>query len=78
MSAPIIIPKARLSAEALTGLIEEFVTREGTDYGHRDHHFEAKIAAVRHQIDAGQVIITYDPESETCNLVPAQQITPGG
>ena len=37
MSAPedlLVIPHHRLSAGALTGLIEEFVTRDGTDSGY--------------------------------------------
>ena len=31
-----IIPHERLSLEALQGIIEAFVTREGTDYGTQD------------------------------------------
>ncbi|MEM9189522.1 MAG: YheU family protein [Myxococcota bacterium] len=63
------IPPDRLSPEALRGLIEEFVTREGTDYGHMDHPFEEKVRAVRRQLDRGEAIIVFDPATETCNLV---------
>ena len=36
---PIVVPHTELSAEALTGVIESFVLREGTDYGERDVPF---------------------------------------
>jgi uncharacterized protein YheU (UPF0270 family) len=64
------IPPSRLSREALDGLIEEFVTREGTDYGEQEHTLEQKKRAVARQLDRGEVVIVFDPESETCNIIP--------
>ena len=37
------IPHRQLSDEALLGVIEEYISREGTDYGHREYSFEEKI-----------------------------------
>jgi len=67
------IPVDRLSAELLEAVIEEFVLREGTDYGDREVSLAAKIAQVRQQIARGQVVIVFDPDSETCNLLTRQQ-----
>jgi len=67
------IPVGRISPEALDGLIEEFVTRDGTDYGEQEQTLEAKKRAVAGQLDRGEVVIVFDPESETCNLVPKTQ-----
>jgi len=64
------IPASRLSREALDGLIEEFVTRDGTDYGLQEHTLEQKKSAVARQLDRGEVVIVFDPESETCNIIP--------
>lgn len=64
------IPASRLSREALDGLIEEFVTRDGTDYGEREHTLEQKKRAVARQLERGDVVIVFDPESETCNIIP--------
>jgi uncharacterized protein len=64
-----IIPADRLSPEALQGIIDEFVTREGTDYGHAEPNLEAKCAQVRRQLESGDVVIVFDPDGETCNLV---------
>ena len=63
------IPHRALSVEALRGLIEEFVTREGTDYD-REYSLEDKRNAVRRQLDRGEAIIVFDPETETANIIP--------
>jgi uncharacterized protein len=68
LSEPIFIPHAELSAEALRGVIESFVLREGTDYGEREYSLEQKVAHVRAQLERGQARILFDPESNTVTL----------
>ena len=63
------IPFQDLSDEALEGLIDEFVTREGTDYGHGDFTLEGKRADVRRQLEAGEAVITFDPRAATTHIV---------
>ena len=63
------IPYDQLSPEALHGVIEEFVTRDGTDYGEREVSVETKIGQVLEQIKAGKAVIIFDQESETCNIL---------
>ena len=67
----IVIPHAELSAEALRGVIESFVLREGTDYGAREYSLEEKVAHVRAQLERGQARILFDPESNTVTLLLA-------
>jgi len=69
LSEPIPIPHADLSAEALRGVIESFVLREGTDYGAREYSLEQKVAHVRAQLERGRARILFDPESNTVTLV---------
>jgi uncharacterized protein YheU (UPF0270 family) len=69
---PIEVPSAALSREALRALVEEFVTRDGTDYGAAERGLEAKVADVLRQLDRGEVRIVFDPDSETTTLVPAR------
>ncbi len=38
-----LIPHRELSPEALQGLIEEFVTRDGTDYGESEAALATKV-----------------------------------
>ena len=69
-SAPIIkIPSDALSPEALDGVIDDYVMREGTDYGHRDFDLEQKRDAVRRQLRSGRAVITYDSISHTTTIV---------
>ena len=65
------IPYSELSEEALRGVVESFVLREGTDYGQRDYSFEEKIAAVMRQLDRGEARIVFDPETGTVSIVTA-------
>jgi uncharacterized protein len=66
---PIEVPAAELTPDALRGLIEHFVLREGTEYGERDFTLEEKVAQVHLQIDRREVRILFDPASESVNLV---------
>ena len=62
------IPYTDLSEEALQGVIEEFILREGTDYGPQEYSLEQKIEQVREQLKAGTIRLTFDVDTETCNL----------
>ncbi len=59
----------QLSAEALDGLIEEFVSRDGTDYGRSELSLEEKKADVVRQLERGEVCIVFDTEMQSANLV---------
>ena len=63
------VPYTRLAAEVLRRLAEEFVTRDGTDYGAAEKSLEEKVADVRRQLERGEAAIVYDAESETINIV---------
>jgi uncharacterized protein YheU (UPF0270 family) len=68
------VPVKRLSREALDGLIEEFVTRDGTDYGSQEQTLDEKKSAVARQLDRGELVIVFDSESETGNIIPKDAI----
>ena len=67
------IPADRLSADALSAVIEEFILREGTDYGVSEVSLQNKIDQVRRQLSNGDVLITFDPVTENCNLLTPHQ-----
>ena len=66
---PIEVPYGELVAETLRALIEEFVTRDGTDYGPVERTLEGKVADVRRQLERGEARVVYDRETQTVNLV---------
>jgi uncharacterized protein len=70
-----IIPFEKLSAEALHGVVEEFVTRDGTDYGLVEIDLEQKMRSVLRQLEKGEAIIVYDEATMTTNIVLKDQIT---
>ncbi len=67
-AAPIAIPYQELSDEALRGVLEAFVLREGTDYGAREVEFETKVAQVRGQLERGEAQIWFDPETSSVDI----------
>lgn len=67
------IPPERLSPELLDAVIEDFVSREATDYGAAEVDFPVKVAQVKRQIARGEVVITFDPVTESCNLLTRHQ-----
>jgi len=70
------IPYQELSPDALRGVIEEFVTREGTDYGEAEISLETKIKQVLKQLHAGEAVIVFDQKTETCNIVSKENLGP--
>ncbi len=63
-----IIPVDRLSPEALRGVIEEFVSREGTDYGEREVSQETSFKQVKHKLEKGLAVLVFDDETDTTNI----------
>jgi len=76
LTEPIVVPRERLSDEALTGVIDDFILREGTDYGHADVAIEDKRAAVLRQLERGDATIVFDPTSETVSLILTRDLKP--
>lgn len=68
-----IIPHQELSTDALHALIEEFVTRSGTDYGVSEASLDEKVQQVQRQLEKGEVVIVYDAAMESCNITSALQ-----
>jgi uncharacterized protein len=66
---PVVVPHTELSEDALRGVLEAFVLREGTEYGERDVSLDQKVAQVIRQLQRGEARIVFDPESETIDIV---------
>jgi uncharacterized protein len=70
----LIIPHEQLSTEALQGVVEDFVTRDGTDYGEAEISLETKVQQIMNQLHTGKAVIVFDQKTETCNIVPSGDI----
>ncbi|MEM7407641.1 MAG: YheU family protein [Pseudomonadota bacterium] len=70
LSEPVEIPMAELSRDALRGVIEAFVLREGTDYGPAEYDLDSKVEAVMAQLARREARIMFDPATESVGIVP--------
>lgn len=66
---PVVVPYTELSEEALRGVLESFVLREGTDYGEREFSLDQKVEHVTRQLRRGEAKIVFDPATETIDVV---------
>jgi len=66
----VIVPHRELSGAALTGVIEEYVTRDGTELS----EMSTKAADVHAALDRGELLLVYDANSDSCNIVPADEL----
>lgn len=62
------IPHTALETDTLNALIEDFASRDGTDYGESELSLAEKTARIRLLLDKGTMVISFDPETESCAL----------
>ena len=65
------IPVNKLSHEALQGVIEEYISRDGTDYGKIEVPTEMKFRYVKQKLEKGFAVLIFDDEAETSNILLA-------
>ena len=63
-----IVPWQNLQSDTIRALAEEFVLREGTDYGEREVSLETKVSDVLKLLEEGSVEVVFDAETESCDL----------
>jgi uncharacterized protein YheU (UPF0270 family) len=67
--SPVEIPLDQLSPEALLGVIDDFVLREGTDYGTAETTLAQKREQIMRQLKSGHARLVFDERSETCTIL---------
>ncbi|PUA27067.1 MAG: hypothetical protein B0W54_19750 [Cellvibrio sp. 79] len=65
-----IIPYKQLSSDALQGLIEEFITREGTDYGEEEIPLSVKVEQIKQLLKRQEIVVVFDTTSESVSILP--------
>ncbi|WP_262500997.1 YheU family protein [Pseudohalioglobus sediminis] len=73
MSAYIQVPVARLEPAALQNLLEEYASRDGTDYGELELTLAEKVGNLRRQLQTMELCLLYHLETEEWDLLPADQ-----
>lgn len=67
------VPPQRLQADILQALLEEYASRDGTDYGERELRLEQKVDSLRAQMQRRELLIVFDVDSDQWDLLPAQR-----
>jgi len=67
-----IIPHDRLAPEVLSGVIEDWLSRQSQDWVGDVEDREQVIGQVIEQMRRKQLLVTWDDESQTINLVDAE------
>ena len=62
------IPHTKLLPATLQAVVQEFVTRDGTD----SSSVERRVENVLRQLEAGRVELHFDDLSQTSNIVPVK------
>lgn len=68
------IPWQQLSTDTLAALIEEFVTRDGTDYGEQEINLAGRSDQVRQLLSQNKAVILFSQESGQCNIVARERL----
>ena len=63
------IPYTELSREALLGVMDAFILREGTDYGHEEITIDQKRSRVLSMLRSGEAEIVFYQQSDHIDIV---------
>lgn len=66
------VPIERVPAENLQALLEEYASRDGTDYGEHETSLERRVGQLRARLSAGELQLVYDVSSEEWDLISAE------
>lgn len=64
-----IIPYDQLNPDTLQSLVEEFVSRDGTDYGDKEVPLVVKVEQVMSKLKSGEAVILFSESKGLCNIV---------
>ena len=68
------IPFQELNPGTLKKLIEEFIMRDGTDYGEVEMDLDQKISLVVNQLKNGDAALMWDTNLQSSNIVLKKDI----
>ena len=63
------VPYDRINPDTLRNMIQEFVTRDGADWGDAGCTLEDKVEQVLRQLKGRKVKVVFDLTSQTANIV---------
>lgn len=68
------VPYQQIATETLDALIEEFVSRDGTDYGAIELTLEQKLEQVKYLLKQDKAVIWFDEATETISIFHREEM----
>ena len=62
------IPYEKLEPATLRAIVQEFVTRDGTDHS----SVEQRVQSVLRQLEVGRVELHFNDQTQTCNIITVE------
>ncbi len=73
-----IVPPSSIPADTLDRILADFATRDGTFIGDGpEPSLEEKVAALRVRLARGDLLLTFDAESESLSMVTKDELHRG-
>lgn len=69
-----VIPYDSLQPETLMAILEDIVSRDGTDYGDYELSSQQKCQQALAALKSEQAILLFDTESETIKMLPKSEL----
>jgi len=73
MAELVHIPLQSLEHDTLQALLEEYATRDGTDYGLHETELPARCRQLLEQLEDGRLMLFYDLGSQTWDLLDRER-----
>ncbi|MDB4001899.1 YheU family protein [Oceanospirillaceae bacterium] len=70
-----IVPWQNINTDTLNHLLEEFASRDGTDYGAYETSLEDKVVQLKVQLQQKRIVVVYSELHESVNIVSADQFS---
>ena len=70
-----IVPWQNINTDTLNHLLEEFASRDGTDYGAFETSLEDKVVQLKVQLQQKRIVVVYSELHESVNIVSADQFS---
>ncbi|MGJ8646174.1 MAG: YheU family protein [Marinomonas colpomeniae] len=70
-----LIPYDSLSPETLETILDDIVSRDGTDYGEYDLSVAQKRQQALKALGKGEAVLLFDTESETIKMIPKDTLS---
>ncbi|HCH32586.1 MAG TPA: hypothetical protein DE045_06580 [Oceanospirillaceae bacterium] len=70
-----IVPWQQINPTTLNHLLEEYASRDGTDYGAYEISLADKVAQLLLQLEQQRIVVVYSELHESVNIMPADQFS---